>query len=132
MTAASGLNVPIYGTGVAVADYDGDGDSDLFLAALGRNRMYRNDGGRFLEGERRAVAEVVHDERGLGPTVVVEPEQLLEGVGRAGVDPPELDLARLVRAVGGMREAAALEQRRDRVDGCEAGAVLLSHRRRAA
>jgi hypothetical protein len=46
----AGLNeVHSYGMGPAVADIDGDGDRDLFLAALGRNRLFRNDGGRFTE-----------------------------------------------------------------------------------
>jgi hypothetical protein len=35
----------VYGTGVAVGDYDGDGDTDVFVAAVGPNRLLRNDGG---------------------------------------------------------------------------------------
>jgi hypothetical protein len=42
-----GLDVSLFGTGVAVGDYDGDGALDVFLAALGANRLYRNTGGRF-------------------------------------------------------------------------------------
>lgn len=39
-----------YGHGCAVGDYDGDGDLDLFLADLGPNRLYRNEGnGTFTE-----------------------------------------------------------------------------------
>jgi hypothetical protein len=49
VSATTGLDVSFYGQGVAVGDYDDDGDSDLFLTALGRNRMYRNDGGRFRD-----------------------------------------------------------------------------------
>ena len=46
--AASGLAVEMYGMGVAAADYDNDGDADLYLTALGPNRLFRNDrGGRF-------------------------------------------------------------------------------------
>lgn len=49
-TAAAGLvGVKSYGMGPAVADIDGDGDVDLFLAALGPNRMFRNEDGRFVE-----------------------------------------------------------------------------------
>jgi enediyne biosynthesis protein E4 len=38
-----------YGMGVATGDYDGDGDVDLFLTNLGRDALYRNDGGRFVD-----------------------------------------------------------------------------------
>ena len=41
-----GLAEPLYGMGVAVGDYDGDGYPDVFLSALGANRLYRN-----LEGK---------------------------------------------------------------------------------
>ena len=34
----------IYGMGAAVGDYDNDGDVDLFVSAVGPNRLYRNDG----------------------------------------------------------------------------------------
>ena len=43
-TAGSGLDRPLYGIGVAAADYDGDGDQDLYLAALGPNRLLENTG----------------------------------------------------------------------------------------
>ena len=47
VTARAGLDVGFYGMGVAVGDYDADGDPDLFLSAVGRNHLYRNDGGVF-------------------------------------------------------------------------------------
>ncbi|MDE2851854.1 MAG: CRTAC1 family protein [Acidobacteriota bacterium] len=47
-TAGSGLEVSFYGTGVAVGDIDGDGWTDLFVSAVGPNRLFRNvEGGRF-------------------------------------------------------------------------------------
>ncbi len=49
VTVGSGLTDSFYGMGVAVGDYDNDGDVDLFLTALGANRMYRNDDGRFVD-----------------------------------------------------------------------------------
>lgn len=50
VTAEAGLaSVRSYGMGPAVADIDGDGDLDLFLAAVGANRLFRNEGGRFIE-----------------------------------------------------------------------------------
>jgi hypothetical protein len=43
-TAGSGIEKPIYGMGVAVADYDADGDPDIYVTAVGPNRLLRNDG----------------------------------------------------------------------------------------
>ena len=45
VTAASGLAVPMYGMGVAAADYDNDGRTDIYVTALGHNRLFRNLGG---------------------------------------------------------------------------------------
>jgi enediyne biosynthesis protein E4 len=49
VTAASAFVAGDYGMGVAVADYDNDGDPDLYLTNYGPNRLYRNDGGRFID-----------------------------------------------------------------------------------
>lgn len=46
-TAAAGLAVELYGLGAAVGDADGDGRPDLFVTAVGGNRLFRNAGGRF-------------------------------------------------------------------------------------
>jgi hypothetical protein len=43
-TKAAGLAVDTYGMGCAVADYDDDGDLDLYLTAMGPDRLYRNNG----------------------------------------------------------------------------------------
>ncbi|MCP4655518.1 MAG: CRTAC1 family protein, partial [bacterium] len=53
-TYEAGLAISLYGTGVAVGDYDNDGRVDLFLSAVGRNRLLRNLGGRFREVTREA------------------------------------------------------------------------------
>jgi hypothetical protein len=46
----SGFDAVLRGTGIAVGDYDGDGRVDVFVAALGANRLFRNDGdGRFVD-----------------------------------------------------------------------------------
>jgi enediyne biosynthesis protein E4 len=45
ITAGSGLDVPIYGMGVAAADYDNDGKVDVFLTVVGQSRLFRNAGG---------------------------------------------------------------------------------------
>lgn len=49
VTEPAGLAVSFYGMGPAVADWDADGDVDLFVAAVGKNRMFRNDGGSFVD-----------------------------------------------------------------------------------
>ncbi len=50
ITAGSGLDVPLYGMGVAVADLDGDGLPEVFLSAVGEDRLFRNlGGGRFAD-----------------------------------------------------------------------------------
>jgi hypothetical protein len=46
-TAAWGLDLSFYGQGVAAGDFDADGRVDLFLTALGPNRLLRNTGSRF-------------------------------------------------------------------------------------
>jgi hypothetical protein len=48
-TSEAGLDLALYGMGVAAGDYDNDGDQDLFLSALGPNRLLRNEGGRFSD-----------------------------------------------------------------------------------
>lgn len=45
----AGLEESFYGMGVAVGDYDNDGDSDLFLSAVGKNRLLRNDDATFVD-----------------------------------------------------------------------------------
>ena len=49
VSAETGLDVELYGTGVAVGDFDADGLSDLFIAAVGSNRLLRNLGDRFVD-----------------------------------------------------------------------------------
>nr|MDP9122037.1 CRTAC1 family protein [Acidobacteriota bacterium] len=44
-TAGSGLDVEMYGMGVAVGDYDNDGRDDLYLTALEGDRLFHNEGG---------------------------------------------------------------------------------------
>jgi len=44
VTRASGLAIEIYGFGVAIADYDNDGREDIYLTALGGDRLFHNEG----------------------------------------------------------------------------------------
>ena len=49
VTRDAGLDLRLYGMGVAAADFDADGDTDLYITALGENRLLRNDNGRFID-----------------------------------------------------------------------------------
>ncbi|MGI9175635.1 MAG: CRTAC1 family protein [Rhodothermales bacterium] len=59
ITSEAGLGeVRAYGFGVAAADYDNDGDEDVLLTTLGKNLLFRNDGGVFQEvGEAAGIAD---------------------------------------------------------------------------
>ncbi len=47
VTRGSGLDISLYGMGVAVGDYDNDGWVDVFVTALGENRLLQNRRGIF-------------------------------------------------------------------------------------
>jgi hypothetical protein len=50
ITAGSGLDVELYGMGVAVGDYDNDGKDDLYITALDGDHLFHNEGpGRFKD-----------------------------------------------------------------------------------
>ena len=58
VTRQAGLAVELYGMGVAIADYDNDGFPDIYITAVGQNRLFRNTGkGHFID---------VTDKAGLG------------------------------------------------------------------
>ncbi len=44
VTRQSGLDVPLYGMGMAAADYDNDGDADLLITAYQQTILFRNEG----------------------------------------------------------------------------------------
>ncbi|HTQ54795.1 MAG TPA: CRTAC1 family protein [Bryobacteraceae bacterium] len=55
ITAGSGLDVEMYGLGVAVGDYDNDGRDDVYITALEGDRLFHNEGhGRFRDVTRAA------------------------------------------------------------------------------
>jgi hypothetical protein len=49
-TKAAGLQIELYGMGVAAADFDNDGWQDVLVTAVGQNRLFRNTGqGAFVD-----------------------------------------------------------------------------------
>src|SRR5512138_3755422 len=59
ITVRAGLAVSIYGMGVAAADYDNDGRTDIYVTALGENRLFHNLGN--LKFEERSKQAGVND-----------------------------------------------------------------------
>ena len=58
VTRAAGFAVELYGMGATVGDYDNDGSDDLFVTALGQDRLFRNNGnGTFSDVTRTAGLE---------------------------------------------------------------------------
>ena len=50
VTKAAGLDVEMYGMGVAVGDYNNDGFPDVFISCVGQSRLFRNTGkGTFID-----------------------------------------------------------------------------------
>ena len=60
VTREAGLAVEMYGMGVAAADYDNDGNVDIYITALGQNRLFKNAGGGKFK-DVSAAAGVAHD-----------------------------------------------------------------------
>jgi hypothetical protein len=50
VTRAAGLDLQIYGMGVAVGDYNNDGFPDILITCVGQNRLFKNTGkGAFID-----------------------------------------------------------------------------------
>jgi enediyne biosynthesis protein E4 len=50
VTRAAGLDLEMYGMGVAVGDYDNDGFPDILITCVGQNRLFKNTGkGTFVD-----------------------------------------------------------------------------------
>jgi len=55
VTRQAGLDVEMYGIGVAVGDYDNDGYDDLFVTAYGQSHLFHNNGnGTFTDVTQKA------------------------------------------------------------------------------
>ena len=55
VTHKAGLDVELFGMGVAVGDYDNDGYDDLFITAYGQNHLFHNNGnGTFTDVTQKA------------------------------------------------------------------------------
>jgi enediyne biosynthesis protein E4 len=50
VTRAAGLDIELYGMGVAVGDYNNDGFPDIYISCVGQSRLFRNTGkGTFVD-----------------------------------------------------------------------------------
>ena len=55
ITAGSGLDVEMYGLGVAIGDYDNDGRDDVYITALEGDHLFHNEGhGKFRDVTKAA------------------------------------------------------------------------------
>ena len=53
VTRVAGLDIEMYGMGVAVGDYNNDGFPDIFISCVGQSRLFRNTGkGSFVDVTR--------------------------------------------------------------------------------
>ncbi len=71
VTKGSGLDVSLYGMGVAVGDYDNDGRVDVFITAVGGNRLFHNEGnGKFRDVTRESGIGDAKDDWSTGAAFV--------------------------------------------------------------
>jgi enediyne biosynthesis protein E4 len=53
VTKAAGLDVELYGMGVAAGDYNNDGFPDIYITCVGQSRLFRNTGkGTFIDATK--------------------------------------------------------------------------------
>jgi enediyne biosynthesis protein E4 len=56
VTKSAGLDLELYGMGVAVADYDNDGFPDIFISCVGQSRLFHNTGkGNFIDVTQKSA-----------------------------------------------------------------------------
>ncbi len=55
VTKSAGLDLEMYGMGVAVGDYNNDGFPDIFISCVGQSRLFRNTGkGTFVDATAKS------------------------------------------------------------------------------
>jgi enediyne biosynthesis protein E4 len=55
VTREAGLDVELYGMGIAAGDFNNDGFTDLFISCVGQSRLFRNTGkGTFVDVTRQS------------------------------------------------------------------------------
>ena len=62
VTHKAGLDVPMFGLGVAVGDYDNDGHDDLFVTAVGQSHLFHNNGNGTFTDVTKSAGLWGHDE----------------------------------------------------------------------
>ena len=68
VTKAAGLDIEMYGMGVAVGDYNNDGFPDIFISCVGQSRLFRNTGkGTFIDVTARSG---LHKHQGLSTSAM--------------------------------------------------------------
>ena len=62
VTRAAGLDVEMYGMGVAVGDVNNDGFPDIFITCVGQSRLFRNTGrGSFVDVYQGSLSVLPHE-----------------------------------------------------------------------
>ncbi len=55
VTKSAGLDIEMYGMGVAIGDYNNDGFPDILITCVGQNRLFRNTGkGTFVDATQKS------------------------------------------------------------------------------
>lgn len=66
VSKSTGMDIEIYGMGIAIGDYDNDLDLDYYLTNLGRNVLLQNQGnGNFIDYSTEAGVEDTYEKDGL-------------------------------------------------------------------
>ena len=68
VTKSAGLDLEMYGMGVAVGDYNNDGFPDIFISCVGQSRLFRNTGkGTFVDVTAKSA---LHNHQGFSTSAL--------------------------------------------------------------